>query len=139
VVRRSVLELAEGKFAIAAGDVHCTVDPLLGQGANIASHSAVILAEEIVKDAALDQRFHERVIWRRQERVLAASRRTNMMLKPPSDEIMDLTLAMSRNQVLCDEFTNNFNYPERQWDRLASAGRIRAWMADRANKAAAAA
>jgi 2-polyprenyl-6-methoxyphenol hydroxylase-like FAD-dependent oxidoreductase len=136
VVRRSILELAEGKFAIAAGDVHCTVDPLLGQGANIASHSAVILAEEIVKDAALDQRFCERVSWRRQERVLAASRWTNIMLKPPSDEIMDLTLAMSHNQLLCDEFTNNFNYPERQWDHLASAGRIRAWMADRANKAA---
>jgi hypothetical protein len=61
------------------------------------------------------------------------------MLKPPSDEIMDLTLAMSHNQLLCDEFTNNFNYPERQWDHLASAGRIRAWMADRANKAAVAA
>ena len=101
-----ILELAEGKFAIAAGDVHCTVDPLLGQGANIASHSAVILAEEIVKDAALDQRFCERVSWRRQERVLAASRWTNIMLKPPSDETMDLTLAMSYNQLLCDEFTN---------------------------------
>jgi len=131
VLRRSTLDLGHGKFAVAVGDVHCTLDPLLGQGANIASHSAIVLAEEIVKDAALDSRFCERVEWRRQERVLAASRWTNMMLQPPSAELLDLVQEMSRNPLLCNEFTNNFNYPERQWDRLASSQRMRAWMSDR--------
>lgn len=130
VLRRPWLDLGGNKFAIAAGDVHCTVDPLLGQGANVASHSAFVLAEEIVKDTALDARFCERVEWRRQERVLAASRWTNMMLQPPSVAMMDLTVEMSRNRLLCNEFTNNFNYPERQWDRLATAGRISAWIND---------
>jgi hypothetical protein len=35
---------------------------------------------------------------------------------------------MSRNQSLCNEFTNTFNDPARQWDRLASAKRIYAWI-----------
>jgi 2-polyprenyl-6-methoxyphenol hydroxylase-like FAD-dependent oxidoreductase len=130
VVRRPWFDLDGDKFVIAAGDVHCTVDPLIGQGANVASHSAFVLAEEIAKDTALDARFCERVEWRRQERVLAASRWTNMMLQPPSAAMMDLTVEMSRNAPLCDEFTNNFNYPERQWDRLATARRIGAWIKD---------
>jgi 2-polyprenyl-6-methoxyphenol hydroxylase-like FAD-dependent oxidoreductase len=131
VLRRSTLNLGSEKFAVAAGDVHCTVDPLLGQGANIASYSALVLAEEIAKDAALDARFCERVEWRRQERVLCASRWTNMMLQPPSPEMMDLTVAMSYSPLLANEFTNNFNYPERQWDRLASPQRIRSWIDER--------
>ena len=40
-----MLDLGDGKFAIAAGDVHCTFDPMLGQGANLASYSAFILGE----------------------------------------------------------------------------------------------
>jgi 2-polyprenyl-6-methoxyphenol hydroxylase-like FAD-dependent oxidoreductase len=127
-VRRTTLELGDGKFAIAAGDIHCTVDPLLAQGANGASHAAFVLAEEIVKDVALDAQFCDRVDGRRRESVLGASRWTNLMLQPPSPELLELTLEMSRNQSLCDEFTNNFNDPARQWDRLASAQRIRAWI-----------
>ena len=36
---------------------------------------------------------------------------------------------MSQNQALADEFTENFNYPDVQWDRVASAERIQAWIA----------
>jgi hypothetical protein len=42
--------------------------------------------------------------------------------------MMELVFEMSRNQALCDEFTNNFNDPERQWDCLASPQRISAWI-----------
>src|SRR5262249_12447562 len=120
IVRRTTLHLGEGRFAIAAGDIHCTVDPLLGQGANIASHAGFVLGEEIVKDTAFDAEFCERVDQRRQARVLGASRWTNVMLQPPSPELLDLTVEMSRSQSLCDEFTDQFNEPERQWSRLAS-------------------
>jgi 2-polyprenyl-6-methoxyphenol hydroxylase-like FAD-dependent oxidoreductase len=138
-VRLGTLDLGDGKFAIAAGDIHCTVDPLLAQGANGASHTAFVVGEEIVKDVAFNARFCERVAQRRMDRVLAASRWTNLFLQPPSPELMELVFEMSRNQVLCDEFTNNFNYPERQWDHLASAERIRAWIETRRNVTAAAA
>ena len=35
---------------------------------------------------------------------------------------------MSQNKKLCDEFTENFNYPEIQWDRIATPQRIRSWI-----------
>src|SRR5262249_46402126 len=99
-----------------------------GQGANVASHAAFVLGEEIVKTNTFDARFCEKVDWNRQDRVLGASRWTNLMLKPPSEELGWLIGSMAQNQKLADEFTENFNYPERQWDRLATPARIRAWV-----------
>jgi len=52
-VRNTVVELDDGKCAIALGDVHSVVDPLMGQGANVASYAAFVLGEEIVKADAL--------------------------------------------------------------------------------------
>lgn len=127
-VRKSAVEFESGKFALAIGDVHCTVDPVNGQGANIASYSAFVVGEEIAKAPTLDRRFIERVDQRRKDRVLGAARWTNLMMLPPSDELQMLLGAMSANQALCNEFTRNFNAPEEQWDRLGSPARIRHWV-----------
>jgi hypothetical protein len=35
---------------------------------------------------------------------------------------------MSQNRALADEFTENFNYPDYQWDRVSSPERIHAWV-----------
>nr|WP_271608000.1 hypothetical protein [Bradyrhizobium sp. CCBAU 11434] len=35
---------------------------------------------------------------------------------------------MSQNPALANEFTENFNYPDRQWDRISTPQRIRAWI-----------
>jgi 2-polyprenyl-6-methoxyphenol hydroxylase-like FAD-dependent oxidoreductase len=128
-VRNTVAELDGGKVAIALGDVHSVVDPMMGQGANVASYAAFVLGEEIVKADALDTRFAEKVDLRRQDRVLGASRWTNLMLQPPSEALGGLIGAMSQNKKLCDEFTENFNYPEIQWDRVATPARIHSWIA----------
>lgn len=127
-VRKTFVEFDIGKFAVAVGDTHVTVDPVTGQGANIASWSAFKLGEEIVKAPVLDRRFIERADMARNDRCLAAARWTNLMMPPPSEEIQMLLGAMSQNKALCDEFTENFNWPERQWDRLGSGDRIRAWI-----------
>ena len=127
-VRNTVAEFDGGKCAIALGDVHSVVDPMMGQGANVASYAAFVLGEEIVKADALDARFAEKVDLRRQDRVLGASRWTNVMLKPPSESLGMLIGTMSQNKKLCDEFTENFNYPEIQWDRIATPQRIRSWI-----------
>ncbi|CAE6806018.1 styrene monooxygenase subunit StyA [Paraburkholderia domus] len=127
-VRRTHAAFENGKFAIAVGDVHSVVDPVVGQGANMASYAAWIMGEHIVRESVFDKRFCERVDLARQDRVLSASRWTNLMLSPPSEELGMLINEMSRNKRLCDEFTENFNFPERQWDRLASPARIRAWL-----------
>jgi len=87
-----------------------------------------VLGEEIVNADVLDARFCEKVDLKRQDRVLAAARCTNIMLQPPSEALGMLIGTMSQNQALADEFTENFNYPDRQWDRIASAERIQAWI-----------
>jgi 2-polyprenyl-6-methoxyphenol hydroxylase-like FAD-dependent oxidoreductase len=127
-VRNTVVEFDGGKCAIALGDVHSIVDPMMGQGANIASYAAFVLGEEIVNSDVLDARFCEKVDLKRQDRVLAAARWTNIMLQPPSEALGMLIGTMSQNPALANEFTENFNYPERQWDGLSTPLRIHAWI-----------
>ena len=85
---------------------------MMGQGANMASYAAFVLGEEIVDADALDERFCEKVDHEAQDRVLAASRWTNLMLAPPTEAMGALIGTMGQNKALADEFTENFNYPE---------------------------
>jgi len=127
-VRNTVVEFDDGKCAIALGDVHAIVDPMMGQGANVASYAAFVLGEEIVNSDALDARLCETIDLKRQDRVLAASRWTNVMLQPPTEALGMLIGAMSQNTALANEFTENFNYPDRQWDRISTPQRIQVWI-----------
>lgn len=136
-VRQPYAELNEGKYAIALGDVHALVDPVIGQGANIASYSAFVLGAEIVRQGVFDQRFCETVDHLRRDRILSASRWTNLHLGPPPPDLIGVIAAMSRNRAMCDEFTDNFNRPEDQWNRLASPRRMRAWIAESRQRATA--
>lgn len=129
-VRKSHVMLDGGKMAIALGDVQAVVDPVLGQGANMASYAAVIMGEEIVRQDVFDERFCEHVDLRRQDRVLSATRWTNFMLtnlRLLPAELQQFIFELSQNRRLADEFTDNFNYPERQWDCFSSPQRMRAW------------
>lgn len=130
-VREGHVVLEGGRIAVALGDVQAVVDPLCGQGANVASHAAFVLGEEIVRQPVFDERFCEIVDARRRDRVLGAARWTNLFLQPPSPALMQLIGTMSQDRALCDEFTDNFNRPEEQWNRLASPERILAWIAER--------
>ncbi len=129
-VRKSHVKLADGKLAVALGDLHVTVDPVLGQGANLASHAAVILGEEIVRQDVYDERFMEHVDRRRNDRVLGAHLWTNFMLthlEALEPELSLLLKKVAQHRELADVFTDNFNYPERQWDCFASVERMHAW------------
>lgn len=130
-VRQGYVPLGGSKYAVALGDVHAVVDPVCGQGANMASYAAFVLGEEIVRQPVFDERFCEIVDARRSDRVLAATRWTNLFLQPPSPELIQLLVTMSQDRALCDEFTDNFNRPEEQWNRLASPQRMLAWLAER--------
>ncbi|WP_159942081.1 styrene monooxygenase subunit StyA [Nocardiopsis sp. FR6] len=132
VVRRTHTVLDDGTVVLALGDAHVTVDPLLGQGANMASHAAWVLAEEIVRQDVFDRRFVEHVDMRRQDRVLSAARTTNLLmenLETLPEDFLGFLGELSRNRSLADEFTAWFNYPERFWDDLADPRRTRAWIA----------
>ena len=131
-VRNSHVRLDDGKLVVALGDVHAVVDPVLGQGANMASYAAFILGEEIVRHEVFDERFIEHVDLRRQDRVLGATRWTNYMmqnLQAGTPSLLQYIGEVSQKRPLADRFTDNFNYPERQWDCFASPERMRAWCA----------
>jgi 2-polyprenyl-6-methoxyphenol hydroxylase-like FAD-dependent oxidoreductase len=130
--RNGSFQLKNGKTVIGLGDVQATVDPVLGQGANMASHAAWILGEEIVAHSVYDQRFCEHLERRRTDRVLCATRWTNFMLTSLAQvpqEFVDFLIVLSQSREMADEFTDNFNYPERQWDYFSSPQRIGTWCA----------
>lgn len=138
--RNGSIQLKNGKTVIGLGDVQATVDPVLGQGANVASHATWILGEEIVAQSVYDQRFCEHLERRRTDRVLCATRWTNFMLTSLSQvpqEFVDFLIILSQSREMADEFTDNFNYPEQQWDYFSSAQRLGSWCARHAPKVAA--
>jgi 2-polyprenyl-6-methoxyphenol hydroxylase-like FAD-dependent oxidoreductase len=128
IVREDYARLGSGRYALAVGDSHTVVDPMMGQGANSASYSAWTIGEAIVADHVYDERFCQRVARRREGFVHSVSDWTNLMLNPPP-HVMEFIGAMVQDKALCDEFTSNFNDPERQVDVLATPERTRAYLA----------
>ncbi|GAA5154407.1 MULTISPECIES: styrene monooxygenase subunit StyA [Amycolatopsis] len=129
-VREDYVRLPNGRYTIAVGDVHTVVDPVIGQGANSASYSAWELGHAIVEDPNFDERFCRKVARRRRDRVHSISDWTNLMIQtPPPPHLLELFGAMAENPAIADEFTNNFNFPERQWDILATPERARKFLA----------
>ena len=127
IVRRDYARLDGGRYALAVGDCHVVVDPLMGQGANSASYSAWTIGEAILSDHVYDERFCERVARRREEFVISVSDWTNLMLNPPP-HVLEFIGAMANDKALCDEFTTNFNHPDKQVDVLGNAERTRAFL-----------
>ena len=128
-VRQSCARLDDGTYAIAVGDAHVTVDPLVGQGANSASFSAWVLGESILEDGPFDEGFCRRVDERRLPFVLGVYDWTNFMTAP-EPHLFALVGAMSQSRALVDDFTENFNYPDRQWEHLSSPEATAAYIAE---------
>ncbi|WP_425840850.1 styrene monooxygenase/indole monooxygenase family protein [Streptomyces fractus] len=133
-VRADYTQLPSGRYALALGDAHITVDPIVGQGANAASYSAQVVADAIAEDLAFDELFCRRVAQRRAEVVLGAARWSELMVRPPAEHILELLGAMSTHKSAADEFTDNFGYPDRQWSVVATPERTHAFL--RRHKAA---
>ncbi|PXY29301.1 monooxygenase [Prauserella coralliicola] len=121
-VREDYLPLGDDTFALALGDAHVVVDPVMGQGANLAAYSAAVVAAEIAADTVYDEQFCRRVARAREEVLLAGSAWTNLMLDPPA-RIPELLRALADDQRRADEFTTNFDHPDRQWRLLATPRR----------------
>jgi 2-polyprenyl-6-methoxyphenol hydroxylase-like FAD-dependent oxidoreductase len=128
VVREDFLRLPSGTYALAMGDTHTVVDPIIGQGANSASYSAWKVGEAIVSDLAYDERFCRSVARAREERVMGISDWTNIMLNPPP-HVLELLMGMAGNRELCDAFSANWDRPERNLEALATPERTQAFMA----------
>jgi 2-polyprenyl-6-methoxyphenol hydroxylase-like FAD-dependent oxidoreductase len=129
-VREDYTRLPNGRYVVALGDAHTVVDPVIGQGANCASYSAWELGQVILEDPNFDERFCQKVADRRRNRVHATSDWTNLMIRtPPPPHLLEVFVAMSQNQAVADEFTENFSYPDRQWDILATPERVKNFLA----------
>jgi 2-polyprenyl-6-methoxyphenol hydroxylase-like FAD-dependent oxidoreductase len=132
-VRHGHIKLINGATALLLGDAHATVDPVLGQGANMASYAAHVVGQEIMSTDAFDDDFFAQVDARRAHRVLGASRWTNFMLTALNtlpDAFTHFLGAIAQNRGLADKFTDNFNYPEKQWDLLSNPDSVGPWIAE---------
>lgn len=125
VMREDYARLPNGRFVLALGDVHLTMDPVQAQGANSTAYSARVVGDAIIEDDVFDERFMKKVASRRNERLEAANDWINTIIhNPPHPQIPELFSAMVNNQALADEFTENFNDPISQISLLASPERV---------------
>ena len=128
-VRHGYAPLANGKFALALGDMHIVNDPIIAQGANTASRCAWLLGEALLADRQLDENFcreTEQLLW---EAGRAATQWTNMTLQPPPPYAIGLFAAATQNRALADELVDNFNAPERNWEIFGSPEGAAAFLA----------
>jgi hypothetical protein len=115
-VRRGYAQLDDGTFALAIGDVHVLNDPILGQGANAASHAAWVAGEAILAGGPFDERFCQSVEGRIWEYVRPVTEWTNAALRPPAPHVLDVFKAAARSKEIADEVIDNFNAPARNWE-----------------------
>lgn len=127
VLREDFVLLPNGRYLLALGDVHMTVDPVQAQGANSATYSAKVVADAIREDRVFDERFMRKVARRRAERLEASTDWVNTIIQlPPAPQIPHLFSEMVHNPELANRFTENFNYPIRQIDLLGTPDRVAA-------------
>jgi 2-polyprenyl-6-methoxyphenol hydroxylase-like FAD-dependent oxidoreductase len=132
-VRHGHVKLENGKTALLIGDAHATVDPVLGQGGNMASYAGHVVGQEIVSAEVFDEDFFATVDARRANRVLGATRWTNFMLTALTElpeAFIQFLGAVSLNRGLADKFTDNFNFPEVQWDLFSNPDAAAPWIAE---------
>ena len=111
VVRKGYADLGNGKVAIAVGDVHVLNDPVMGQGANTASHSAWVLGNLILETNTFDLAFAqqaEAAMWDYAQHIVNWS---TLMLQPPPPHVLNLIGASSQNPMLASAFANTFHQP----------------------------
>lgn len=129
-VRRGYARLACGTFAVALGDAHTLIDPLIGQGANTASHSAWVLGEGIRDSTSYDETFCERIEQQICGYALPVFEYSNARLLPPPPHLAKLMVAAAHNQSIANAFTNGVNHPDRLWAIVSSPERTAALIED---------
>jgi len=119
-VNRTWREVAPGRFLLALGDAWVVNDPITGQGANLGSGCAAVLADLISDHNTYDERFcreADRRMWSLAEPVCQF---TNAMLEPPPPHVLDILAAASEHQAVADAFTTNFADPTSMWAALGT-------------------
>jgi hypothetical protein len=131
-IRRPYARLDNDRWVMAIADLHGVNDPLLGQGANAASHAAFTMGRAILSDGiAFDERFCLRtaeLMWRHLDDVTSWNNHT--LRTPLPDNVAQLLEAAHAKQQIADAFADGFAEPEAAWNRLASPERTQSWLRD---------
>lgn len=128
-VRRGYVALGGGKLALSLGDAQVATDPILAQGANNAARQAEQLAALLLADPRIDEAFcrqAESLLW---SAARAGAEWTNAMLGPPPPHAIELFIAASRNSKIADELSENFGWPEKNWEIFGSPEGAAAFLA----------
>ena len=87
------------------------------------------MGAEIVNSSKLDRAFVDRVDNRRNAGVLGAMHWTNLTLGLRPYDGRVLAESLGNNQALCNDYTDNFNYPDQQYANLRTEESLHAWFA----------
>ncbi|MGH3914374.1 MAG: styrene monooxygenase/indole monooxygenase family protein [Pseudonocardiaceae bacterium] len=120
VVRRGWAALGEDRYAVAIGDAWVLNDPVAGQGANLGSSCAFVLAEAIVNAARFDEGFCHAVVERMWDIARPVTEWSNAFLQPPPPHAMRLLAAAATDQRVADKLIDNWNDPTAAWAAFAS-------------------
>lgn len=128
VLRQDTAWLPNGRLVMALGDAHVLIDPVTGQGANVASLSAEILGEAIADDRELDALFCRRVAAQRELVLRAAFDWTNLTLDVPPRLLRVHQAAASCPEVAKD-FGGRHADPLLMWRTVATEQRVDRYLA----------
>ncbi|HEX6074916.1 MAG TPA: styrene monooxygenase/indole monooxygenase family protein [Micromonosporaceae bacterium] len=123
-VRRPWAEVTPGKYVVGLGDAVTTVDPLIGQGANLTSNCAGALAEAIAADLAFDEIFVKE--WERQQWELAEPvvRWNNLALGDTPAQVVKLLISCASNKPAADAFARLYENGRQAWPSLVTPERV---------------
>jgi hypothetical protein len=127
-VRTGWAALPGNTYAMAVGDAWVVNDPVAGQGANLASHSAFVLAEEIITGGPYDESFCRKAEARMWEYARPVTEWSNAFLQPPPQHALQILVAASADERIADAFVDNFNDPVTQWNALGTPEGAEAWL-----------
>jgi 2-polyprenyl-6-methoxyphenol hydroxylase-like FAD-dependent oxidoreductase len=119
-VRRTWAPVGAGRYAVALGDAWVLNDPIAGQGANLGSRCAFVLADAILTASGFDELFCRRVEALMWEAARPVTEWSNAFLEPPSTHGLELLAAAAADQRVADEFIDRFDDPPAMWAILSS-------------------
>ncbi len=128
-VRRTWIRHHSGTYAIAVGDAWVVNDPLTGQGANLGSHCAWVLADAILADGVYDELFCRQVEERMWQMAGPVTEWSNAFLQPPPDHVLEVLGAASVDRAVANALIGGFADPQAMWRRLATPERSAAFLA----------
>jgi 2-polyprenyl-6-methoxyphenol hydroxylase-like FAD-dependent oxidoreductase len=128
-VRHGWSRLSSGRYAIAVGDAWVTNDPITGQGANLGSECAFLLADAILSGRPLDEHFCRVAEARMWSVARSVTEWTNSFLRPPPAHVRELFGTAAADERVAHAFLNNFNDPVAMWDSIATADRTASFLA----------